>query len=74
MSFLLTFLFILYLLVNTLKTLGHCRFPLYIPQKIGNVDTWEVTNGPIKRPLHPGAPPLSIDMISDIPNVFVTGT
>ncbi|CAF4972162.1 unnamed protein product [Rotaria sp. Silwood1] len=57
----------------TQKTLGYCRFPLYIPQKIGNLDTWEVTFGPVKRALHPGVPILSIDMIPDIPQVFVAG-
>ncbi|CAF3664627.1 unnamed protein product [Rotaria sp. Silwood1] len=58
----------------TQKTLGYCRFPLYIPQKIGNLDTWEVTFGPVKRALHPGVPILSIDMIPDIPQVFVADT
>ncbi|CAF0990782.1 unnamed protein product [Rotaria sordida] len=58
----------------TLKTLGYCRFPLYIPQKIGNLDTWEVTFGPVKRALHSGIPPPSIDMISDIPKPSVANT
>lgn len=52
-------------LVLTLKTIGYCRFPLYIPQKIGNLDTWDVTFGPVKRALHPGTPPFSIDTIPD---------
>ncbi|UJR14936.1 hypothetical protein I4U23_001918 [Adineta vaga] len=52
--------------------LGHCRFPLYIPQKIGNLDTWDVTYGPVIRTLHPGMPPSSIDMIPDIPKIFAT--
>ncbi|CAF3505876.1 unnamed protein product [Adineta steineri] len=52
---------------NTLKILGHCRFPLYIPQKIGNLDTWDVTFGLVERALHSGIPPTSIDMIPDIP-------
>ena len=59
--------------LRTLDTLGHCRFPLYIPQKIGNLDTWDVTYGPVIRTLHPGIPPVSIDMIPDIPKVFATG-
>ena len=56
-----------------LITLGHCRFPLYIPQKIGNLDTWDVTFGPVTRALHPGAPPASIDMIPDVPKTFISG-
>lgn len=56
-----------------LITLGHCRFPLYIPQKIGTLDTWDVTFGPVTRALHPGLPPVSIDMIPDIPKAFVSG-
>jgi hypothetical protein len=56
-----------------LITIGHCRFPLYIPQKIGNLDTWDVTFGPVTRALHPGLPPISIDMIPDIPKAFVAG-
>ncbi|CAF1438227.1 unnamed protein product [Adineta steineri] len=51
--------------------LAHCRFPLYIPQKIGNLDTWDVTYGPVVRTLHPGMPPVSIDMIPDMPKIFV---
>lgn len=58
----------------TLKPLGYCRFPLYIPQKIGNLDTWDVTIGPVQRALHPGLPPISIDMIPDTPSPFVPGT
>lgn len=56
-----------------LITLGHCRFPLYVPQKIGNLDTWDVTFGPVTRALHPGVPPASIDMIPDVPKTFVSG-
>ncbi|CAM2720415.1 unnamed protein product [Rotaria socialis] len=59
---------------NTQKTLGFCRFPLYIPQRIGNLDTWEVTYGPIKRALHPGTPPSAIDTIPDVPNIFIVDT
>ncbi|CAF1075101.1 unnamed protein product [Adineta ricciae] len=51
----------------TKPILGHCRFPLYIPQKIGNLDTWDVTCGPVQRALHAGLPPSSIDMIPDTP-------
>ncbi|CAF1615883.1 unnamed protein product, partial [Adineta ricciae] len=51
----------------TKPILGHCRFPLYIPQKIGNLDTWDVTCGPVHRALHAGLPPPSIDMIPDTP-------
>ncbi|UJR31743.1 hypothetical protein I4U23_019221 [Adineta vaga] len=58
--------------VNTEQILGHCRFPLYIPQKIGNLDTWDVTFGPVQRALHSGQSPSSIDMISDIPKTFVS--
>lgn len=54
----------------TKMILGHCRFPLYIPQKIGQLDTWDVTFGPVLRALHPGPPPLSIDLISDVPRTF----
>jgi hypothetical protein len=64
--------FYFYLVVN-LITLGHCRFPLYVPQKIGNLDTWDVTFGPVTRALHPGLPPVSIDMIPDIPKAFASG-
>jgi hypothetical protein len=60
-------------LVFTQVTLGHCRFPLYIPQKIGQLDTWDVTFGSVTRSLHPGMPPASIDMISDVPRAFVAG-
>jgi len=58
----------------TLKPLGYCRFPLYIPQKIGNLDTWDVTVGPVRRVLHSGLPPVSIDTIPDTPKPFVAGT
>lgn len=64
--------FIFNLVVN-LITLGHCRFPLYVPQKIGNLDTWDVTFGSVTRALHPGQPPVSIDMIPDVPKTFVSG-
>ncbi|CAF3891149.1 unnamed protein product, partial [Rotaria sordida] len=58
--------------ILNLITLGHCRFPLYIPQKIGNLDTWDVTFGSITRALHAGIPPISLDMIPDIPKAFVS--
>ncbi len=57
----------------TMKTIAYCRFPLYIPRKIGTLDTWDVTIGPIERALHPGVPPFSIDMISDTPKAFIAG-
>ncbi|CAF5115888.1 unnamed protein product, partial [Rotaria magnacalcarata] len=59
-------------LVLNLVTIGHCRFPLYIPQKIGNLDTWDVTFGPVTRALHAGMPPVSIDMIPEVPKAFVS--
>ena len=52
---------------------AHCRFPLYIPQKIGTLDTWDVTFGPVTRALHGGPPPVSIDMIPEVPKTFATG-
>ncbi|CAF4521005.1 unnamed protein product, partial [Rotaria sp. Silwood2] len=58
--------------IVNLVTLGHCRFPLYVPQKIGNLDTWDVTFGPVTRALHAGMPPVSLDMIPDIPKTFVS--
>jgi hypothetical protein len=64
---------ILDFLVVTLKPLCYCRFPLYIPQKIGNLDTWDMTFGSVKRALHPGIPPIAIDMIPDIPKTFAFG-
>lgn len=65
-------IFYIYLVLN-LITLGHCRFPLYVPQKIGNLDTWDVTFGPVTRALHAGMPPISIDMIPEVPKAFVSG-
>jgi hypothetical protein len=62
-----------FFLVVNLKTIAYCRFPLYIPRKIGNLDTWDVTSGSIERALHPGIPPFSIDMIPDIPRAFLAG-
>lgn len=53
--------------------MGHCRFPLYVPQKIGTLDTWDVTFGPVTRALHPGVPPVSIDMIPEVPKAFIAG-
>ncbi|CAF2093633.1 unnamed protein product [Rotaria magnacalcarata] len=58
--------------ILNLVTIGHCRFPLYIPQKIGNLDTWDVTFGPVTRALHAGMPPVSIDMIPEVPKAFVS--
>lgn len=37
------------------------------------MDTWDVTFGQVTRALHPGVPPISIDMIPDVPKQFVAG-
>lgn len=61
------------LLAVTLKTIAYCRFPLYIPRTIGQLDIWDVAFGTIKRPLHPGQPPFAIETIPDTPKLFIAG-
>lgn len=60
-------------LVVTLKTIAYCRFPLYIPRTIGQLNVWDVAFGTIKRPLHPGQPPFAIETIPDVPKLFIAG-
>lgn len=60
--------------VYTQIILGHCRFPLYVPQKLGQLKTWEVTFGPLVRPLQPGIAPPLIDRIPEDFRNFVSGS
>jgi len=47
--------------------LGYCKVPIYRPQKVGSINTWEVTQGQVTRLLHPGVQPFNLNDIPDIP-------
>ena len=47
--------------------LGYCKLVLCSTQKIGNVFTWDIAHGPIKKFLHPGIVSENFDSITDTP-------
>ena len=54
-------------------SLGYCKIPIYSPQKVGSVSTWDITQGTITRLLHPGQVSSDTDLhnIINIPtNIF----
>ncbi len=53
--------------------LGHCKFSIYSPQRIGPISTWEVEQGRAKRLLHPGILTQNLESIGDIPNASYRG-
>ncbi len=53
--------------------LGFCKLSLYTPQKLGQISTWEITNGEVKRFLHPGIINTQFEKIIDLPTSTYKG-
>lgn len=53
--------------------LGYCKLPLYTPQKLGQISTWEITNGEVRRLFHSGIINQQFDKIADVPTSSYKG-
>lgn len=51
--------------VSSEVVLGYCKLPLYTPDVVGKLQTWDVMHGDIIRLLHPGPQPENLEHIGE---------